>query len=50
MSGRADNNSMTVFPKGDFDKGTYVMVKINDCTTATLLGEVVEVLPPAKMN
>lgn len=48
MSGRADNNSMTVFPKGDFDKGTYVMVKINDCTTATLLGEVIEVLPPAK--
>lgn len=50
MSGRADNNSMTVFPKGDFDKGTYVMVKINDCTTATLLGEVIEILPPAKLN
>ncbi len=50
MSGRADNNSMTVFPKGDFDKGSYVMVKINDCTTATLLGEVIEVLPPAKTN
>lgn len=48
MSGRAGNNSMTVFPKGDFEKGTYVMVKINDCTTATLLGEVIEVLPPAK--
>ena len=50
MSGRADNNSKTVFPKGEFKKGTYVMVKINDCTTATLLGDVVEVLPPAKMN
>ena len=50
MSGRADNNSMTVFPKGDFDKGSYVMVKITDCTTATLLGEVIEILPPAQLN
>mgnify|MGYP002629860028 CR=1 FL=1 len=48
MSGRADNNSMTVFPKGSFDKGMYVMVKVTDCTTATLLGEVIEILPPAK--
>jgi tRNA-2-methylthio-N6-dimethylallyladenosine synthase len=48
--GRADNNSMVIFPKGDFDKGTYIKVKINDCTTATLMGDVLEVLPPAKMN
>ena len=43
-SGRNGRNSMVVFPKGDFNKGEYVMVKINDCTSATLLGEVVEKL------
>ncbi len=32
-----------VFPKGDHqvNKGDYVMVKIKDCTVATLLGEIV---------
>lgn len=42
--GRDGRNSMVVFPKGDFKKGEYIMVKINDCTSATLLGEVVEKL------
>jgi tRNA-2-methylthio-N6-dimethylallyladenosine synthase len=36
---------MIVFPKGDFGKGDYVMVKINDCTSATLKGEVVSICP-----
>jgi hypothetical protein len=27
-------------------KGDYVLVKITDCTTATLLGEIVEILEP----
>jgi tRNA-2-methylthio-N6-dimethylallyladenosine synthase len=43
MCGRNGKNSMIVFPKGDFNKGQYVMVKITSCTSATLLGEVVEV-------
>ncbi|MFT5777945.1 MAG: tRNA-2-methylthio-N6-dimethylallyladenosine synthase [Crocinitomicaceae bacterium] len=47
MSGRNEQNTKTVFPRGDFDKGSYVMVIINDCTAATLLGEVVEILQPA---
>jgi tRNA-2-methylthio-N6-dimethylallyladenosine synthase len=44
--GRNGRNSMVVFPKGDLQKGQYVMVKITDCTSATLLGEVVEVCQP----
>lgn len=44
LSGRNDGNAMVVFPRGDLKKGQYVMVKINDCTSATLLGEVVQVL------
>lgn len=48
MCGRDGRNSMVVFPAGDFDKGMYVMVHIKDCTSATLLGEVVEILEPAK--
>ena len=39
--GRDGRNSMVVFPKGDFKKGDYIMVKIKECTSATLLGEVV---------
>lgn len=44
--GRNGRNSMVIFPKGDLKKGDYVMVKINDCTSATLLGEVVEKCAP----
>jgi tRNA-2-methylthio-N6-dimethylallyladenosine synthase len=47
MCGRNGRNSMIVFPKGNLQKGQYVMVKINDCTSATLIGEVVDVLNPA---
>ena len=42
--GRTGRNSMVVFPNDNYQKGQYVMVKINDCTSATLLGEVVSVL------
>lgn len=41
-TGRNDYNVKTVFPKGNTKKGDYVMVKINDCTSATLIGEIVE--------
>ena len=50
MSGRNDGNTKTVFPSGEFSKGDYVLVKINDCTTATLLGDVTEVLKPSNRN
>jgi tRNA-2-methylthio-N6-dimethylallyladenosine synthase len=44
--GRNSQNKMTVFPKGDYQlkKGDYVMVQVNDATSATLLGEIA---PPA---
>ena len=42
--GRNSRNSMVIFPKGDFEKGQYITVKINDCTSATLMGEVVDIL------
>jgi tRNA-2-methylthio-N6-dimethylallyladenosine synthase len=44
--GRNTRNSMVVFDKGDVKKGDYVMVRITDCTSATLLGEVVEKCKP----
>lgn len=40
-SGRNSENVVTVFPKGDYKVGDFVMVKISDCTTATLIGEAV---------
>lgn len=40
--GRSDNNKMVIFPKtGNFQKGDYVHVSINDCTAGTLLGTVI---------
>lgn len=41
LSGRNDGNAMVVFPKGNHQKGEYVKVKIVDCTSATLIGELV---------
>jgi tRNA-2-methylthio-N6-dimethylallyladenosine synthase len=38
--GRTSRNSMVVFPRADAKKGDYVLVKITDCTSATLLGEI----------
>jgi tRNA-2-methylthio-N6-dimethylallyladenosine synthase len=40
-SGRNSENVVTVFPKGEYKVGDFVMVKVNDCTTATLIGEAV---------
>lgn len=44
--GRNSQNKMVVFPKGnnDLKKGDYVMVKVNNATSATLIGEI---NPPA---
>lgn len=40
LVGRNTYNTKVVFPKGDYAKGTYVNVKITDCTSATLIGVV----------
>ncbi|MGK0139749.1 MAG: tRNA-2-methylthio-N6-dimethylallyladenosine synthase [Algoriphagus sp.] len=36
--GRTDDNKMVIFPKDNFKKGEYVMVKITECSSATLKG------------
>jgi tRNA-2-methylthio-N6-dimethylallyladenosine synthase len=40
--GRSSQNKVVVFPKttASLSKGDYVQVRINDCTQATLLGEI----------
>lgn len=40
-SGRTEHNNVAVFPKENYKAGDFVNVKITDCTTATLIGEVV---------
>ncbi|MEC4049610.1 tRNA (N6-isopentenyl adenosine(37)-C2)-methylthiotransferase MiaB [Flavobacterium sp. SUN046] len=40
-SGRISENVVAVFPKEHYKVGDFVMVKVNDCTTATLIGEAV---------
>lgn len=42
--GRNSQNKVVVFPKENYQlsKGKYVMVKIDDCTQATLLGKVID--------
>lgn len=38
-AGRTSQNTVAVFPKENYKVGDFVMVKINDCTSATLIGE-----------
>ena len=38
LMGRNSQNKVVVFPKGNYNKGDYLNVKINDCTPATLIG------------
>tara|TARA_B100000809_G_scaffold66319_1_gene63052 strand:- start:12535 stop:13980 length:1446 start_codon:yes stop_codon:yes gene_type:complete len=38
-AGRTSQNTMAVFPKEDYKVGEFVMVKISDCTSATLIGK-----------
>jgi tRNA-2-methylthio-N6-dimethylallyladenosine synthase len=40
-SGRNSQNTVVVFPKENYKVGDFVIVKINDCTAATLIGEAV---------
>ena len=40
-SGRTTQNTVVVFPKEDYKVGDYVDVKIENCTSATLLGTAV---------
>ncbi|RZS99812.1 tRNA (N6-isopentenyl adenosine(37)-C2)-methylthiotransferase MiaB [Aquimarina brevivitae] len=40
-SGRTTQNTVAVFPKEQYKIGDFVMVEIEDCTSATLLGKAV---------
>ena len=40
-AGRNSQNTMVVFPKEHYKVGDFVNVKINDCTSATLIGEAI---------
>lgn len=42
-AGRNDQNKVVIFPKAGngLQKGDYAIVKVNECTSATLLGELV---------
>jgi len=42
LFGRTTHNSVAVFPKKHYKAGDYVMVRITDCNSATLIGESVE--------
>lgn len=42
MMGRNSQNAVVVFPKGNIQKGTYVNVHIDSCTSTTLIGTVVD--------
>ena len=43
FSGRSDQNSVVVFPKIEgLSKGDYVDVLAESCTSATLIGQVVQ--------
>lgn len=41
LQGRNTANKVVIFPRGQQQKGDYVKVRVNDCTAATLFGEVV---------
>jgi len=42
LCGRTDTNKMVIFDRGDLKTGEYVEVRITDCTSATLFGDVIK--------
>ncbi|MDZ7715436.1 MAG: tRNA (N6-isopentenyl adenosine(37)-C2)-methylthiotransferase MiaB [Balneolaceae bacterium] len=42
LCGRTDTNKMVVFDRHNYQKGDYVEVEITDCTSATLMGNVIQ--------
>lgn len=41
MSGRSSQNKVIVFPAQGIQAGSFVRVKVKDCTSATLMGEII---------
>lgn len=50
LCGRTDTNKMVVFDRGNIQKGDYVEVTITDCTSATLMGDVIRKSSVAEFN
>lgn len=44
MFGRNSQNKVIVFDRKDFQPGQYLKVRVTDCTSATLLGSIIEEL------
>lgn len=42
MQGRNSANKVIIFPASGIKKGEFVNVKVNECTTATLFGEIIK--------
>ncbi|WMJ74252.1 tRNA (N6-isopentenyl adenosine(37)-C2)-methylthiotransferase MiaB [Cytophagaceae bacterium ABcell3] len=42
VRGRNSQNTMVIFPQGNFKPGDYATVLVKECTSGTLFGEVVE--------
>ena len=42
LFGRNDQNKVVIFPKENFKKGDYVMVKVESCTSGTLIGKAIQ--------
>ena len=42
LSGRTSQNKVVVFPKGSFKPAEYANIRIDECTSATLIGEAVD--------
>jgi tRNA-2-methylthio-N6-dimethylallyladenosine synthase len=42
LCGRNDQNKVVIFPRENYKKGDYVHVLVTECSSATLLGQVVE--------
>ena len=42
LYGRTSQNKVVVFPRKDYKPGDYVHVKIEDCTSATLMGHALQ--------
>lgn len=45
LCGRNDQNKVVVFPREHYKKGDYVHVLVTECSSATLIGKVVEEVP-----
>ncbi len=43
LCGRNGQNAMVIFPRENYEKGQYVLVKITSCTSATLMGEAISI-------